>query len=334
MRQDQPRKPRYRIRWKRLLLVCFMFVVCIGLAAAGVLYYYLDSFQSRTTSGGDPQVTESKTYAQVGGRVNILALGVDDGEYGAKEQQPKRSDTLMLISIDPATNSANILSIPRDTAVNIPSRKGTEKIAHAHAYGGPDLAVRTVSQLLGVPIQYYVEADFEGFEEIVDVLGGVDLYVEHNMKYEDPYANLEINLRQGFQHLNGDKAGQYVRFRHDELGDIGRVQRQQKFVQAVADKVMQPSTVLKIPTLAGTIKQYVRTDMSAVQMLRVANAVKGLKRENIRTEMLPGNFGDINNVSYWVVDKEETKRLVQKMFRDPGKKWADSNDTTNRTNSM
>jgi LCP family protein required for cell wall assembly len=334
MRQNQSRKPRYRIRWGRLLLVCFVFLLGTGIAAAGVLYYYLDSFQSRTTSSKDPQVTEAKTYAQVSGRVNILALGVDDGEYGSKEELPKRSDTLMLISIDPATNSANILSIPRDTAVNIPSRKGTEKIAHAHAYGGPELAVRTVSQLLGVPIHYYVEADFAGFEEIVDVLGGVDLYVEHNMKYEDPYADLKINLRQGFQHLDGDKAGQYVRFRHDELGDIGRVQRQQKFVQAVADKVMQPSTVFKIPTLAGTIKQYMRTDMSAVQMLRVANAVKGLKRENIHTEMLPGNFGDINKVSYWIMDKEETKRLVKKMFKDPGEELADSSDVPNSANSM
>jgi LCP family protein required for cell wall assembly len=231
----------------------------------------------------------------------------------------------MLVSIDPTTKSTNILSIPRDTAVQIPTQKGTEKIAHAHFYGGPQLVMRTVSELLGVPIHYYVEADYKGFEQIVDILDGVDLYVEQNMNYDDPYANLAIHLRQGYQHLDGDKAGQYVRFRHDELGDIGRVQRQQKFVQAVAEKLLQPAAVLKIPSLAGAVKQNVRTDMTAVQMLRVANALKSLNRENVRTAMLPGNFGEKENVSYWIMDKEETKRLVQKMFLDPGKEQTANN---------
>lgn len=322
MSQNSQRKRRYRIRWKRFLFVCCMFLVCIGVVAAGSIYVYLDSFQGESASSGSEDLGDSKVVAKIGSRVNILALGVDDGEYGAGDDQPRRSDTIMLLSIDPSTDSAHVLSIPRDTAVRIPSHKGVDKIAHAHAYGGPQLVMRTVSELLGIPIHYYVEADFNGFEQIVDILGGVDLYVEQNMNYEDPYADLLIDLRQGFQHLDGERAGQYVRFRHDELGDIGRVQRQQKFIQAVADKVLQPATVLKVPTLASAIKQNLRTDMSAVQMLRVANAVISLKRENIRTVMLPGNFGDMENVSYWIMDKEETKSLVKKMFIDPGKEWA------------
>jgi LCP family protein required for cell wall assembly len=314
-------------------MVCFVFLLCIGAAAAGAFYVYLDSFQQRSISSENVAQADPKAIAQIGNRVNILAMGIDDGEYGVATSQPQRSDTIMLISIDPSTNSANILSIPRDTAVTIPSQKGLDKVAHAHAYGGPELAVRTVSQMLGVPVHYYIEADFKGFEDIVDILGGVDLYVEKAMNYEDPYADLKIHLRLGFLHLDGDKAGQYVRFRHDELGDIGRVQRQQKFVQAVADKVLQPGTLLKIPSLATAIKQNVRTDMSAVQMIRVANAVKGLKRENVQTVMLPGNFGDIEKISYWIMDKEETKRLVKKMFRDPGKEWAGS-EAISRTDAL
>jgi LCP family protein required for cell wall assembly len=316
MNQNPQRKRRYRIRWKRFLIFCMFILLCFGIGAAGGLYAFLNSFEGKTASG----TADSKAVAPIGSRVNILVLGVDDGEYGLGSDQPKRSDTIMLVSLDPSTNSANVLSIPRDTEVHIPTQKGMDKIAHAHFYGGPHLAARTVSELLDVPVNYYIEADFNGFEQIVDILEGVDLYVEQNLDYEDPYADLKIHLRQGFQHLDGNGAGQYVRFRHDELGDIGRIQRQQKFVQAVAEKMLQPSTVFKIPSLAGAIKQNVRTDMSAVQMLRIANALKSLKREKVCTATLPGSFGEKENVSYWIMDKEETKRLVQKMFIDPGKK--------------
>lgn len=325
MSSKPQRKRRYRIRWKRFLCVCFLFLACVGVGLASGIYTYLDGFRDKTASSGSANSAETKAIVESGTRINILALGVDDGEYGAGNDQPRRSDTIMLVSIDPSTNSANVLSIPRDTAVRIPTQKGLDKIAHAHFYGGPQLVMRTVSEVLGVPIHYFVEADFKGFEQIVDVLDGVDLYVEQNMNYEDPYADLKINLHQGFQHLDGDEAGQYVRFRHDELGDIGRIQRQQKFVQAVADKLLQPATLFKISSLASAVKQNIRTDMSAVQMLRVANTLKGLKQENIRTAMLPGNFGDKENISYWIMDKEETIRLVQKMFTDQGKELATNN---------
>lgn len=323
MNNQQPqRKRRYRIRWKRFLCVCFFFLALLATGIAGSIYNYLDSFHGKSTSSVSAEISDLKT---IGPRMNILVLGVDDGEYGEDPDLPKRSDTIMLFSMDVSTNSASVLSIPRDTAVYIPGRQGLDKITHAHAYGGPQLVMRTVSEMLGVPVNYYVEVDFKGFEQIVDVLGGVDLYVEQNMSYEDPYADLKINLHQGFQHLNGNMAGQYVRFRHDELGDIGRVQRQQNFVQAVTAKLLQPGTVLRIPTLANAVKQNVRTDMPATQMLRVANAVKNLEQENIRTVMLPGSFGQKETYSYWIMDKEETQRLVQKMFVDPGKEWAATN---------
>lgn len=321
MTQQEPQaKRRYRIRWKRFLFVCFFVSFCVASALGMLMYNYLSSFEEQ---GAIKITADTKAVAQSDGVINILAMGVDDGEAGVGEDRPRRSDSIMLISIDPANKRANILSIPRDTAVSIPTRKGTEKIAHAHAYGGPELAIRTVSQMLGVPIHYYLEADFKGFEDIVDIIGGVDLYVEKNMTYEDPYADLKISLRQGFQHLDGTKAGQYVRFRHDEMGDIGRVHRQQKFVQAVADKLLQPETVFKIPGLANAIKQNLRTDMTAVQMLKVANAMKSVSRENVSTAMLPGNFGDIGTVSYWIMDKEETKRLVKKIF-NTNKEFADN----------
>ena len=157
-------------------------------------------------------------------------MGIDDGDSEAAESEPKRTDAMMLASFDPEGNEVALVSMPRDTMVQIPGHKGYDKINAAYAYGGVMLAKQTVANLLRVPIHYYVLVDWRAFKESIDLIGGVDLYVDKDMYYEDPYADLVIDIKHGYQHLNGELAGQYVRFRKDELGDIGRVQRQQKFM--------------------------------------------------------------------------------------------------------
>ena len=144
----------------------------------------------------------------------------------------------------------------------------------------------------------------------MDILGGVDLYVDHNMNYEDPYANLKIHLQQGFQHLDGEKAGEYVRFRHDELGDIGRVQRQQKFFKALASEFFSVGNVVKIPSIAGALAKNVETDMDTLTMIRAANSFKLFGGERVQSEMIYGDFKTIDGLSYWVTSpKQVTKSL-------------------------
>src|SRR5690606_33720966 len=146
-------------------------------------------------------------------RVNILLLGGDS--RGLSKNDVPRSDSNMVISVDPVTKKAHLFSILRDTYVRIPGH-GMDRINTALVYGGPQLAMQTTSELLGLPIQYFVFTDFQGFMELVDALGGIELDVEKDMKYHDSVEpEFDIDLKKGLQHLDGKTALQYVRFRHD-----------------------------------------------------------------------------------------------------------------------
>lgn len=303
---------RRKVRWSRVCILIVILMVFFAVAAGAATYAYNHFIHPSVVAFANKPAAE-KSAAKLSNNINILLLGVDDGD-NEHPSGAKRSDTMMVASINPDNGTINLLSIPRDTRVTIPGHSGLDKITHAHFYGGPQLAMRTVEGFLEMPMNYYVAIDWQAFIKIIDILGGVDLYVENNMKYEDPYANLKINLEKGYQHLNGEKSGQYVRFRSDELGDIGRVQRQQRFMKAVSGEVFQISTLTKIPALISTVNQYVTTNMTAVDMLKVANSIKTFKSGSLHTEMLPGNFATIGGLSYWVPNREQTKQVVERLL--------------------
>ncbi len=310
-------RARRKIRWGRVILVLAVLAAFVATAAGAAFYVYLNMFDTAVARGGGPAAGGKTAGEALNQRINVLILGIDYGDNDTPGA-PKRSDTMIVVSVDPKSGSVNTLSIPRDTRVAIPGRSGYDKVAHAYAYGGPQLSVRTVEDFLGIGINYYVTMDWQGFINIVDILGGVDLYVEQTMNYDDPYGNLSIHLKKGYQHLDGEKAGQYVRFRHDELGDIGRVQRQQRFLKAMTDEMFQVGTLFKLPALTASLRQYVATDMPPLMMLRVANTLKGFKDGGLKAEMLPGKFATIDGLSYWVPDKEGTKGLVRDLFSSGG----------------
>ncbi|MDF2874264.1 MAG: tagU [Sporomusa sp.] len=301
-----------KIRWDRVLLLLILLLIAVVALAGATVYAYLNIV--RTTPTAQVVKTTERPAETLSNKVNILLLGVDDKDHENPYDPARRSDTMMIASISPQNGTVNLLSLPRDTKVNIPGRKGYDKLNHAYAYGGAELARSTVEQFLHIPINYYVVIDWQAFIKVIDIMGGVDLYVEHDMHYKDPYANLDIGINQGYQHLDGEKAGEYVRFRSDELGDIGRVQRQQRFLKALAKETMQVGTILKVPALVNTLNEYVDTDMSAMTMVKVANSLKGFDASNLRAEMLPGDFATIEGLSYWIPDKEQTKQLVETMF--------------------
>lgn len=307
-----PRRRVRRVRWGRVFILVFILGGMIGAVfGAGLKYLGLSPAPAVVT-------TAPGQTAQAAKRMNILLLGLDDGANGdAADSSPKRTDTMMLASIDTANHAVSILSIPRDTLVSIPGH-GQDKINAAYAYGGADLTRRTVEQFLGVPINYYVAANWPGFIKIMDILGGVDLYVEENMNYDDPYADLHIHLKKGYQHLDGAQTGEYVRFRHDELGDIGRVERQERFLKALAAQLLQPSTVVKLPAIISTASQNVRTDIPPLTMMQLASTAAGMKKDNVYTEMLPGDFRTIDGLSYWMPDKAQLAVVVQRLFRGQG----------------
>lgn len=311
MSSVRPQRPKRRkIRWTRLVVLLVFLLIVLTSFSWAAIYTYNKVFSVPALA---TKVENSKQPEPVSKYINILLLGVDDGD-NENPGAPKRSDTMIVASINPEDGKINLLSIPRDTKVAIPGHNGTEKITHAFFYGGSSLAIRTVEDLLQIPIHHVVTIDWQAFIKTIDILGGVDLYVENNMNYEDPYANLAIHLTKGYQHLDGSQSGQYVRFRSDELGDIGRVQRQQRFLKALTEQTLQFGNIFKVPSFIQVIDQYVTTDITGFKMVKIANSLRKFKSGDLYTEMLPGNFATINGLSYWVHNKEQTQQLVERML--------------------
>ncbi len=313
-----PKKFKRRIRWGRVCL----FIVIICAIIAGCFFVGQMAFKI-FFAPKIPVVAATEnigTDEKLNRRINVLLLGVDDGDsvdFG--KGIPQRTDAMLVVSFDPDNNEVSLLSIPRDTRVTIPGQRGLDKINAAYAYGGIKLAKQTVANLLQIPIHYYVLANWQGFIQIMDILGGIDIYVEHNMNYEDPYANLQIHLKQGYQHLNGKEAGEYVRFRHDELGDIGRVQRQQKFFKALSSEFFQVGNVVKLPMLIEALGKNTKTDMDTFTMIRAANSFKIFGGERVQSEMIYGDFKTIDGLSYWVTSPKQLTKSLDELKIPHGK---------------
>ena len=226
------------------------------------------------------------------GTTNVLIVGLDAA----------RSDALALAVIDRRSQSVRVLSIPRDSRVSIPGRLSQDKINHVYAFGGLDLTKRTVMELFNITINYSIVLDFASFPKIIDLIGGIDIYVERRMVYRDRSQGLFINIPEGQQHMDGETALHYVRFRSDPMADIGRIRRQQRFMSAVMEKLKSSSIIPRIPSLVGEVVSAVRTDISpreALQMLRFLNS---LERDNIKMMTLPGSPAIIGGINYWTVD--------------------------------
>ncbi len=261
-----------------------------------------------------------------GQRINILVMGLDnpsddpmnpvDIRTGAS-----RSDVMFLVSIDPETKEVGLLSIPRDTRVNIPGY-GMDKINAAHAYGqserpqrGPALAMRTIREFLGVTIHYYVRMNVAGFRGIVDLLGGVEMNIPRDMDYDDPSQNLHIHLKEGVQTLNGEKAMEYVRFRSYDNADIGRIQAQQEFMKALIHRAFSFGTILKLPALITELKKLVDTSMDPGTMMNLAAMAARFDPDTVQMGTIPGEDRNVGGYDYWVADMAKTRPLVDKLLR-------------------
>lgn len=298
-----PRKVRKLRRKTPFVIFCLLL---LALVAAGCVMAKGYFFPDQDASPTDFVKDDGK-----GRRMNVLLLGIDarEGETMA------RTDTIILASVDTKTKQMALLSIPRDTRVRIPGY-GWDKINSASAYGGPELTMRVVSDLLDIPVRYYVLANFSGFKNIVDALGGVTIDVEQNMYHEDEengYA-YQINLAKGVQRLDGDKALQYVRYRGYVSGDIERTQHQQKFLMALAREMMQPGVILKLPALAPEIYRYVKTNLNPGDIYQMAMAAKKLEGTKMLAQTLPGRNINIGDGSYWGVDPEEARLALAKLL--------------------
>ena len=229
------------------------------------------------------------------GTVNVLVVGLDNVEGGS------RTDAIALAIFDAQNPGLRIASIPRDSRVYIPG-KGWDKINHAYVYGGIRLLRETLVNLTGMPIDYFVKVSYKSFPRIVDILGGVDIYVEKRLVYNDYSGKLFINIPAGQQHMNGKTALGYVRFRHDPLGDIGRVRRQQTFIDNMMKKIKTPSIIPRIPAIVNEVMDAIDTDLAPLEALKLLQFANSLPPDRIKMFMAPGKTGFSKNVSYWILD--------------------------------
>jgi len=283
-------------------------VVLILAVVAGGAWYYWNSTNISTLVPDRKSNPNGWLVDET--RINILLIGADTFEEG---YDVGRSDSMIVTGIDLESGEISMLSIPRDTYVEIEGH-GHNKINSAYSYGGVDLLSSTIENLLGIPIDYYAKTDFAGFREIVDLLGGIDIDVDKRMYYHT-YDGL-IDVEPGLQHLDGEKALQYVRFRHESMGDISRTERQQIFLLAVYEAATSPENISRLPEVMSSFLKVLETDLTNSQLTRLSSIARRFDTENIRHSTLPGWFWNYNGGSYWKNNEEETEELVKIYFSD------------------
>lgn len=287
----KPMKLRQKIWWSAAALLLIVFGVI------GYYVYSLYSFADKIHADPEdsifhvPNMTNTSTELtppkwEGKERVNILLLGGDSRDLRPNELP--RSDSVMIASLDPVTKKSYLFSILRDTYVNIPGN-GMDRMNAALTKGGPNLAMKTVSDLMGIPIQYYVYTDFVGFIALVDALGGIDLEVEKDMKYSSAADGhkYDINLKKGYQHLDGTSALQYVRFRYDATSDYTRTERQRKFMKTLAEKLQSTTSLLKLPSILQSVDPYIETNLSVTQLVKLGSLGFEVKTDGMISQQIP-----------------------------------------------
>jgi len=273
------------------------------LAAAGMVAVYNTPIRSAL---GWPYALKQRT--------NVLIMGLD---RTVSDRNPNivypvsRTDTLIAATFDPASRHVYLLSVPRDTRVSIPGH-GTTKINTAHAWGGAPLTIRTTENFLGVRFPYYIEITERGFVRLIDAVGGVNVHVDKDLNYDDNWDGLHIHLKKGYRRLGGKAAMEFARFRHDALGDIGRITRQQEVMSALLDELRRPRIALRTHRVLGVFREDIQTNLSQGQLIALALFGTRLPSGGVVRETLPGRFGGED----WLPDVPRDRAAIAQMFYD------------------
>ena len=279
-----------------------VFIIILVVVAVTIIYCMssLNHFSSSNMSAGTAAVTD-------GSPVNILVTGTD--------LSGKRTDTIMILSIDSTNGTLKAVSVPRDTMVTASGRR--MKINALNGIGGASLLVAKTEELLGVGINFYATIDYEGFDKMVDSIGGVDMTIPYNMNYDDPAQNLHIHFTKGQTvHLDGKQAEEFFRWRKNNdgtglaEGDIGRTGNQHLMVEKILDSVKSPLGLLRVPALLNASSKYVKTDMTPGEIAKYSTAILKIKKENRQMTTLKGSTPYIGGVSYFVYDKAKNADII------------------------
>ena len=338
MRLDKtPTKTRGRRTGKTIIVVVAVVLALIvfptvALLAAGVLTGISTQLNlvlngGKGTSSFTPQLTLNEIGAWQGTeRVNVLLMGID--QRPNDNPDTTRTDTMIVLTLDPATKTAGMLSIPRDLYVPLPNRDTQDRINTAHVYGGPAYAMETVEYNFGIPIQHYVRVNFNALTTLVDLVGGIDVYVDEDINDQSyPDANYGYDpfvISAGWHHMDGATALKYARTRHGS-SDFYRMRRQQQVIMALRDQVLSTDAITKLlpnaPEILQTLQSSISTDFTPSQIVQLILFVKDLPTQSITKVVV-----DEKSVQSWTTPagaqvlipiRDEVRKLRDKLYAPP-----------------
>lgn len=300
------RRSRHRVKKKNKLLRFILMAMLLFLAVIGI--YVMDVYKNVDNTTNEIYVPieevdsmrESSASLKSKDPISILLLGVDTGDLGRTERG--RSDTMMVVTVNPNTKKSVIMSIPRDTYTEIVGYGTSDKINHAYAFGGTSMAINSVQNLLDIPIDYYVTVNMAGIQEIVDAVGGIDI-VSPLTFTQDGYTFYEGEVN----HLDGQASLAFARMRYeDPEGDTGRQARQRLIIEGVVDKAVSASTLLNYQDILGSLSNNVQTNFQMKDYLALQSNDYMAAARNISSEQIGGSGGIAEDGVYynWLSDEE------------------------------
>lgn len=289
------------------LIIILVLALAVVAGAGYAAYQFLPTAPTSSDSSSEEEATlKDDTY-------NILLCGVD-GKH-------ENADTIVLASFNTKDQTLKLLSIPRDTMSN--EERSIQKINGSYSVdhkGNIEQTIHEVEMVTGLPIDRYAITTFDGFKEAIDAIGGVEMYVPSDLYYSDPYQDLEIDLKEGTQVLDGTHALQFVRYRSGYAnGDLGRIGAQQLFFKALGEELLDPSIITKVPALAKVVSEEMETDLTVSEMVWFFKQAQGMSIDNVEMFVLPGTAEYVDELSYYIPSESGIIELINKEFMEDGK---------------
>ena len=316
LNQEKSENKRFSF-FKLIVKILFIIVLVLGICS-GIFYYKIQENGGGLKGALMTILNISPEDINNLDTINILLLGISD------DLDSTLTDTIMVCSYNPQKQSAYMLSIPRDTFIgkNKSNAKGSDKINALYAKS-PEKLLKKVTEITGIDLKYYAVVNNQALIDIVDIIGGINFEVPIDMDYDDPTQDLHIHLKKGLQKIDGEKAEQLLRFRHNNDGssypseygdnDFGRMRTQREFISATIKQTLVVKNLPRAKKIINSVFENIETNINLDTILPYIPDAIDFNTENIVSERLPGASEKLNNLLFYIYDKTETKRLINEL---------------------
>ena len=319
--EEHPQKVRKRRRrkkrmpvWLKILFMSFLLVIIAGVTFAGFTFYKLNQLGATINDGAEERQPSKLRREDVNvddkDPISIALFGIDSDE--TREGLGERSDSIMILSVNPNTNKTVMVSIPRDTRAEIVGNDSVEKINHAYAYGGPQMAKDSIENLMNVPIDHYVSINMDGLKDLIDIVGGVT--VVSNSTFEVKGNSYVEGLPYD---MYGEEALAFIRSRYENGfgGDFGRQERQQLVIEALGDKLLSASSITRINSILDTLGHNVKTDLKMADIQDIGTKYNGARR-NVERIQLEGTGETMEDGLWYFLPDEESLKEAERKYKE------------------